>query len=75
MERGAIITAVAALLIKSETNMVMINNIANNQTTLTSIKFEERKVAKEAVNPEVVKASPIGIIAPNITTTGHSMCL
>ena len=56
MERGAIITAVAALFIKSETNMVMINNIANNQTTLTSIKLEERKVAKEAVNPEVVKA-------------------
>ena len=63
IDRGAIMTAVAALFIKSEINMVTIKIIAKVHTTCMS-----------SVIPVVTSVPPIGIIAPKRITTGQSIC-
>ena len=74
IDRGAIITAVAALLIKSEINMVTIKIIAKVHPTCMSKKLETINLAISSVIPVVTSVPPIGIIAPKRITTGQSIC-
>ena len=72
---GAIITAVAALLTMSETNIVITKTIKINQGSAMPAVEEDIKFAMFNEIPEVSSAYPTGIIAASITTTGHSMFL
>ena len=72
---GAIITAVAALLIISVVIIVTINIINNTQNNPSPEAYSEIDEAIKLLTPVVCNAVPIGIIAANITMIGQSMFL
>ena len=70
---GAMIRAVAALLITSDKHMVTtINNATMLQTGMLSVRLFTA-VAISPVNPVDCKAPLTGIMAPNSTITGQSI--
>ena len=72
---GPIITAVAALLITSDRHIVATIKITRVPTKPNWIDWVAIAVARMLVRPLSYNASPIGIIAPSKTITGHSICL
>ena len=68
------ITAVAALLITSDKHIVATIKITRVPTSPNCIDWVAITVARIFVSPLSYKASPIGIMAPKSTITGHSIC-
>ena len=70
---GPIITAVAALLMTSDRHIVATIKITRVPTRPNWIDWVAITVANIFVRPLSYSASPIGIIAPSNTITGHSI--
>ena len=67
-------TAVAALFIISDKNIVITIKITNTHTKFKSREYLAKFSAIRLANPKSFMVFPIGIIAANNTTTGQSIC-